>query len=122
MATTAASYVLSFDSTSVTFSALVSMSGVTTPPTGSGSPPPAPHGPPTVVLSRPHDSNIDLAKWQTLVRLDEPSSRRECTLRFLDATGQTLQAYTLYNALFSATQVVGGTETDTFVCDQIVPD
>lgn len=85
--------------------------------------------PPTVTLARHVDgSTTELWAWHMAVLAGDPAARKDCTLKLLDTSGQTLLTFDMENAWLSKVDIAGlqagGSqvmmETDEFVCDSIL--
>jgi T4-like virus tail tube protein gp19 len=85
--------------------------------------------PATVTLRRGLDANPTIWAWHTAALEGDPAARKTCSLQLMGPSGQILLTYGLENAWLSTVQIAGpqpppqlpvGTQTDTFVCDQIV--
>jgi T4-like virus tail tube protein gp19 len=131
----AASYVLSVDGVSVvTYSELVDISSAVepaTPPDGTTvtSKTYGTTVPPAVTLRRGLDGNQFIWAWHAAVLSGDPAGRKTCTLQLLGASGQILLSFVLENAWLGTVQITGpqpppqppvSTQTDTFICDQII--
>jgi phage tail-like protein len=134
----AALFVLSFDNVEVTFSQLTGISSDVEPTqvisvSSTGTPVRSKSfgtaSPPTVTLARHVDgSTTELWAWHTAVREGNPAARKTCTLKLLDAGGQTLLTFVMENAWLSKVDIAGlqagasqvMMETDEFVCDSIL--
>jgi T4-like virus tail tube protein gp19 len=85
--------------------------------------------PPTITLRRGLDANSMVWGWHQAVLAGDPAARRTCTLQLMGGT-QVLLTYLLENAWLATVQIQGpqpppqgpqvSTQTDTYVCDQIV--
>lgn len=130
----AVSYVLDVDGAPVvTYSELVEISSAVEPPAAPADP--TLHTkqfgtviPPTVTLRRGLDANHAIWAWHMAVLQGDPAARKTCTLQLMGSTGQVLMSFVLQNAWPGTVQIAGPqpqhapvtTQTDTFVCDQIV--
>ena len=82
----------------------------------------------TVTLKRAVDGSTEIWAWHQAVLAGDPAARRTCILKLLNASGQTLLAFTLENAWPSKVDIAGPQsgqsqvmmETDEFVCESIL--
>jgi hypothetical protein len=83
----------------------------------------------TITLRRDLDGNPTIWAWHAAVLEGDATARKRCTLQLKAQGGQILLTFVLENAWLATVQITGpepppqppvSTQTDTFVCDQIV--
>jgi phage tail-like protein len=85
--------------------------------------------PSTIRLRRGLDGDPTIWAWHMAVLQGEPTARKTCTLQLMGPAGQILLTFVLQNAWLATVQITGpqsppqppvSTQTDTFICEQIV--